>query len=94
MVLAVFIDASFAGNPNMSSQLGFFTVLIDCDNNANIIHWGSVKSKRITRSVLAAELYAMVHCFDQSTVLHTTLQDIFWSTHPIADLYRLKMIVR
>lgn len=73
--VAVFIDASFANNSDLTSQLGFLTVMMDNKANVNVLHYGSVKSKRITRSALAAELYAMVFGFDQSYVLHKSITE-------------------
>ena len=71
--LAVFTDSSFANNRDLSSQIGFVICLIDASNTANILHWSSIKCKRVTRSVLASELYAMAHGFDIGAVLKATL---------------------
>ncbi len=62
--LIVFTDASFANNKDLSSQVGFVLVLADVKGRANIIHWSSTKCKRVTRSVLASELYGMAYGFD------------------------------
>lgn len=67
--LVIFSDASFANNKDLTSQIGYVIVLADGNNKANILHWSSVKCKRVTRSVLASELYAMVHAFDISSSL-------------------------
>eukprot|EP00171_Calliarthron_tuberculosum_P004960 IDg4960t1 len=75
--IAVFVDASFASNRDYSSQLGFLIALVDSNGFANIIHYASVKSKRVTRSVLAAELYAMVHGYDSAATLQLSLSAIF-----------------
>jgi len=42
----------------------------------NLIHWSSTKCKRITRSVLASEIYGMVNGFDIGLALTTTLKMI------------------
>lgn len=42
----------------------------------NIIHYGSIRSKRITRSVLAAEIFLMVHRFHISSTIRLTLNDL------------------
>jgi hypothetical protein len=34
------------------------------NKNSNIVHYSSVKCHRVTRSVLAAEMYALTHAFD------------------------------
>jgi hypothetical protein len=70
--LMIFIDSFFANNRDSSSQIDYVICLFDSINTANILHWFSVKCKRITRSVLTAELFAMIHDFDVDSVLKTT----------------------
>ena len=41
--LIVFVDSSFANNRDLSSLIGHVVILADGENNANIIHWSSVK---------------------------------------------------
>lgn len=43
---------------------------------ANVLSYTSAKSKRFTRSILAAELFAGAHVFDFASTLHTTLDDL------------------
>jgi hypothetical protein len=62
--LLVFIDAFFANNKDLSSQIGFVIILIDRNQSVNILHWSLIKCKQVTRSVLASELYALAHGFD------------------------------
>jgi hypothetical protein len=81
--LIAFTDSSFANNKDCSSQIGYVLVLADDNNNCNIIHWSSVKCKRVTRSVIASELYAMVHGFDTTCVLKDTLDKIMQRETPI-----------
>ena len=69
-------DASFANNKDYSSQVGYVIVLADENDNCNIIHWSSIKCKRVTRSVIASELYAMTHGFDTTCALKDTLDKI------------------
>lgn len=71
--LVVFTDASYANNRDMSSQIGYVIVMMDDNDNANLVHWTSIKCNRITRSVLAAELYAMAHGFDMGIAIKTTM---------------------
>ncbi|KAI1007037.1 hypothetical protein K3495_g1183 [Podosphaera aphanis] len=40
-------DSSFANNPDYSSQIGYITVLADESNRANLIHWSSIKCRRV-----------------------------------------------
>ena len=62
--MLIFTNSLFANNKDFLSQIGYILVLVDLLNKANIVHWSSVKCKRITRSVLAFELYAMAYSFD------------------------------
>ena len=81
--LFAFVDASFANNKDMSSQIGYVIVLGNETTNktgftirGNIIHWSSTKCKRITRSVLASEIYAMAHGVDIAIAIRSTLNVI------------------
>jgi hypothetical protein len=82
--LMVFTDGSFANNKDLSSQLGYLIVLVNESEGpgdtftvrGNIIHWSSTKCKRITRSVLASELYGMVGGVDLAIAISTTLRMI------------------
>jgi hypothetical protein len=101
--LVIFIDSSFVNNHDLSSQIDYVICLIDFINTTNIIHWFSIKCKRVTRSVLAIELFAMIHDFDVDFVLKvilTKMIDILFSLILIIDsksiydcLMRLKIIV-
>lgn len=81
--LIVFTDASFANNKDLSSQIGYILVLADSSNNANILHWSSIKCKRVTRSVLASELYGMVHGFDMGASIKATIEVILQIKLPL-----------
>ena len=85
--LFVFVDASFANNLDLTSQIGHVTVLGNEEEVApfkrqlrgNVIHWASTKCKRVTRSTLASEIYAMVTGADIAHALKTTLDRILAS---------------
>lgn len=79
----VFTDASFANNQDLSSQIGYVIALADDNNNANIIHWSSLKCKRVTRSVLASELYSVAHGFNVAVVLKATIEQILDLKQPL-----------
>ncbi|KHJ31689.1 hypothetical protein EV44_g3301 [Erysiphe necator] len=81
--LVVFTDSSFANNKDFSSQIGFVVVLKDKENRANILHLSSTKCKRVTRSVLATELYALVNRFDSATTIKSTLERILCMQLPL-----------
>lgn len=69
----VYADASFATNKDLTSQLGYVILLVDDDHNCSVLTWSSVKCRRVTRSVLAAELYAVAHAFDAAFALAHTV---------------------
>ncbi|KAI0995593.1 hypothetical protein K3495_g12587 [Podosphaera aphanis] len=81
--LYAFTDASFANNQDYSSQIGFVLVLADATNNANVIHWSFIKCKRVTRSVLASELYAMAHGFDICAAVKSTIERLIQVNIPL-----------
>lgn len=62
--IAVFSDASFACVVDPTSQIGYVVVFTNNQGNAYVIHCLSEKSNRVTRSVLAAEMFAAFHAFD------------------------------
>lgn len=81
--LFVFVDGSFANNDDLTSQLGFVIVLAneqqedeEFNIQGNIVHYSSTKSKRVTRSVLASEVYGMVAGADMAYAIASTLQMI------------------
>jgi cytochrome c oxidase subunit IV len=69
----IFIDFFFVNNKDLSFQIEYVICLVDTINIVNILHWSSIKCKRVTRSVLVVELYAMVHDFDVNSVLKAIL---------------------
>ncbi|MEM6805930.1 MAG: hypothetical protein AAF696_31325 [Bacteroidota bacterium] len=76
LYIKVYSDASFANNPNLSSQLGYIVLLCDKNDNCKILHYTSYKSRRVVRSVLGAEVYAMADAFDYSYKLKHDLETI------------------
>lgn len=63
--VVVCIDAAFAVNKDNSSQLGVVAMLLNKNTfESNIIHFLSIKSKRVCKSVLSAELFSLVDGFD------------------------------
>jgi hypothetical protein len=71
----IFMNSFFANNRDLFSQIDYVICLVD-SKHVNIVHWSSVKCKRVIRSVLAAELYALVHDFDLDVVFKATLSAI------------------
>jgi hypothetical protein len=75
--LVIFSDSFFANNRDLFSQIDYVICLADSINTTNILHWFSIKCKRITRSVLAIELFAMIHDFDVDSILKAILTKMF-----------------
>ena len=76
----VFTDGSFANNKDLSSQIGYVVCLVNEKRTedrftirGNIIHWSSVKCKRVTRSVLASEIYGTAAGIDTGYVVTQTI---------------------
>lgn len=81
--LRVYTDASFAGNDDLSSQLGFIILLCDSSNRAHILEYSSRKSKRVVRSILGGEVYAFADGFDRAYILRHDLETIFQMKIPL-----------
>jgi hypothetical protein len=71
--LMIFTDAAFANTLDFHSQIDYVICLID-DVNVNLIHWSSIKCKRVIRSVLAAKLYAMINDFDVEAIIKSIIE--------------------
>ena len=84
-----FSDASFASNADFTSQLGYICFLADASNNAIPIILKSYKARRVTRSVMAAEVISFSDMFDVcytlSEDLRTLIKDKFTPVHPYTD---------
>ena len=76
LYLLMFIDALFINNKDLLLQISYILVLADITNKANIIYWSSIKCKRVTRSVLALELYIMAHRFNIGAVIKLTVKQL------------------
>lgn len=74
--IAGYSDASFPNNPDISSQIGFIVLLKDKYDHASIVHYGSWKSQRVTRSIPVAEVMAFTHCLDFVLALQHDLSSI------------------
>ena len=77
--LMIFTDSFYVNNRNLIFQIDYVICLIDASNWINILHWSSIKCKRMIRSVLIFELYELIHEFDFETILKTTIERILRS---------------
>lgn len=62
-------DTYFRNAKVFQSQLGFVVLLCDEHADANIVHYGYSRCKRVTRSLMAAVLHALVTGFDYAFVI-------------------------
>ena len=81
--VVAFTDAAFANNKDLSSQLGYVIVMRDVFGMCNVVHWSSSKCRRVTKSVLAAELYALVLGFDVASCVKATIDHITGKQVPL-----------
>ncbi len=70
--LMIFKNSFFANNRDLFSQIDYVICLIN-SKYVNVVHWSSIKCKRVTRSVLAAELHALAYDFDLDAAFKATL---------------------
>lgn len=72
-----FSDAGFASNiEDYRSQMGYIVAMVDGKNNANIVAFASKKGRRVTRSVLASELFALVEGYDVAQSLASQIGEV------------------
>lgn len=81
--MSVSVDAGYAPNNDSTSQLGFLILLVDVNGNCNVLHFGSIKSRRMTRSVLAAERFSLVQGSDVGSTIRLDVDNIFGRIVPI-----------
>jgi Reverse transcriptase (RNA-dependent DNA polymerase) len=84
--ICVYCDASFANNEDMSSQMGYIVFLTDGKHRCAPMAYKSVKCKRVTRSVLAAEAIAFAEGFDQGYTLKNDFQELLGRNVPLTIL--------
>jgi hypothetical protein len=80
MKVFVMVDASFANNSDLSSQIGYIVIFgnkVIINGSVivigNIVHWFSSKCKRVTRSIFGSEIYAMANGVDIAIAISTTI---------------------
>lgn len=74
--LVLITDASFSNARKLKSQLRYVVLMMDGSENANIIHYGSSRGKRVARSILSAEIHALVLGYDQAYVVRDLVEEL------------------
>ena len=81
--LFVFVDRLFANNKDLSFQIRYEIILINetistisdlFKLRGNLVHYSNIKSKRVTRSVLALEVYRIVKGINIAIAINTTIK--------------------
>lgn len=69
-------DASFENARGMKSLLGLVFIMVDKTGNENIVHYGSIRCRRVIRSVMESETQGLVLGFDFSYGIRDMLVEI------------------
>jgi hypothetical protein len=79
----VIIDALFANNSDLSSQIGYIVIFGNkmiinglIIITSNIVHWFSSKCKRITRNILGSEIYIIANGVNVAIAISITIRMI------------------
>ena len=81
--LRSYSDSSFADNSDLTTQLGHIVFLCDNEDNCSILHYSSIKSRRVVRSCLGGEAYALADALDITIAVRTDLEAMLNCTIPI-----------
>ena len=92
--LFVFTNALFTNNKDLSLQIGYVLILEDVLHKINIIYWLSIKCKRVTRSILALELYAIAYRFNISTAIKLIVKQLLQIKLPLVLYTDLKLLYK
>lgn len=71
--IVVLSDASFDNAVNFNSHLVFVIMMPDIMHHANTVHYGSDRCHRVLRSVMAAEVHALVHAVDMGMLIREAM---------------------
>ena len=81
--LVGYSDAAYANNHDLSSQLGRIVLLMDDADRFSPISFKSYKSRRVVRSVLAAEVIAFADLFDDAYALRSQFEHALGRSIPM-----------
>lgn len=80
MRIHAYADASFATNADESSQIGFIILLCDGTGHSHVLSFSSRKSRRVVRSAMAGDAFALTAALDEAFTLRYDL-DILYGQH-------------
>lgn len=73
--VVVLSNASFADVPGLESNIGFVVLMVDNYNRENMVQYGFSRCHSVARSVIAAELYALFHAFNEVYMVQEVLYE-------------------
>lgn len=76
----VLSDVSFPNASGLKNHLGYLVFKVDDDRRATIAHYGSSRCHRLTRSVMVAEVHALIHAVDVGILVQDPLSGIHGRT--------------
>lgn len=82
--IRAYADASFAGNKDLSSQVGFVILLCDASDHSHVLSYGSRESKRAVRSAMAGEMYALTAALDEAFIVRYDLEELYHRHIPLS----------
>ncbi|CDF36780.1 unnamed protein product [Chondrus crispus] len=90
--IRVYADAAFGTNLDCTSQLGYVIMLFDANNAAHIIDFSSKKSRRVVRSIMGGEIFALADGFDRAFMLGHDLERMYDRKIPLYVLTDSKQV--
>lgn len=76
MQIVALSDSSYANADGMKSQLVYVSLMVSKTCRASIVHYGSGRCHRVLRSVMAPEVHALVHSYDNASVVRDALTEL------------------
>ena len=81
--LFIFINSSFTNNKDFSFQISYLIILINKTEKTNkfaikgnLIYYSFIKSKRVTKSILAFKIYRIVKSVNMAIIINITIKII------------------
>lgn len=91
--IVVASHASFENAKGGRRQFGFVISMVDHHEKANEVHYASCRFRRVSRSVMAAEIYAVVTGYDFAFVIADMLHEIIGRTPVIQALVERRTLL-
>lgn len=90
--IVLLTDDSFANAEGVKSQLGYIIQMVDKNERCNILYYRSNKCQKIARSVMSAELQALVLDFDYAYLMKDLMEEIIGKSMNIEAMIDSKRV--